>query len=206
MQPEEKASDCDKPNTLCNRIFHFCKTDKEEKTQQLRVARIWGRWFQRTTPRHSRCLLSAEFLHKYAVKRYDVLLLPENMLWARVGSIWAKRLGSPKEIVSTPHIRQCYWIAWLLTGLTHFLVNTNSILTAAVFFYLPRICLIPPHPLCIPTLSPFSLALLSIDWHNQVETIFFYWARTNYKIKMKCYYKRGKKIVSGVPPQKQDDP
>lgn len=32
MQPEEKASDCDKPNTLCNRIFHFGKTDKEEKT------------------------------------------------------------------------------------------------------------------------------------------------------------------------------
>ena len=31
-QPEEKASDCDKPNTLCNRIFHLCKTDKEEKT------------------------------------------------------------------------------------------------------------------------------------------------------------------------------
>lgn len=29
----------------------------------------------------------AEFLHKYAVKQYDVLLLPESMLRARVGSI-----------------------------------------------------------------------------------------------------------------------
>lgn len=30
--PEEKASDYDKLNTLSNRIFHLCKTDKEEKT------------------------------------------------------------------------------------------------------------------------------------------------------------------------------
>lgn len=30
--PDEKASDYDKSNTLSNRIFHLCKTDKEEKT------------------------------------------------------------------------------------------------------------------------------------------------------------------------------
>lgn len=138
--PEVKAFDCDKPNTLHNRIFHLRKTDKRKhnnskwhisegsdfKEQQ------WG------TPQPPLTV----FLHKYAVKQYDVLLLPVSMLRARVGSIWAKRPGSPKEIVSTPHISLCYWIPWLLTGLTHFLVNTNSILTATVF-YLPPV---PPFP------------------------------------------------------------
>lgn len=137
----------------------------------------------------------AEFLHKYAVKQYDVLLLPESMLRARVGSIWSKRLSSPKEIVSTPHISLCYWIPWLLTGLTHFLVNTNSILTAAVF-YLP----------CVPPLRS-SLASSLSRLRNHVEIIFLYWIYTNYKLKMKCYYmcaKRGD--GGGGSPQQESDP
>lgn len=53
------------------------------------------------------------------------------------------------------------------------------------------------YPLC-PTSPPsnripFSLFSLSIDWHNQVETISLYWVYANSKIKMKCYYMFGKK-------------
>lgn len=80
MQPEEKASDCDKPNTLCNRIFHFCKTDKEEEN----ITTASGTYLREVISKNNTKALQmpplAEFLHKYAVKQYDVLLLPENML------------------------------------------------------------------------------------------------------------------------------
>lgn len=194
MQPEEEASDCDKPNTPRNRIFHLRRSDKRK--QQQRVAHIWRRWFQRTTRRRSWMPSPlAEFLHKYAVKRCDVLLLPGNMLWARVGSVSRQVPELPKgdclDITSQPV---------LLDSLTFNLVNPlpgeykfNFNHRSFFFLYLP--CVQPSHPAFPPHTPHISLpislssrASLSIEWNNQVETIYLYWEYTSCKNKMNCYY------------------